>query len=54
MIVVGSFLPALLWGVAFGNIVRGVPIEQDGEFGWPVRRRVLRPAQPVLTDRRAW
>ena len=23
-IVVGSFLPALLWGVAFGNIVRGV------------------------------
>ncbi|MCB8926343.1 MAG: cytochrome d ubiquinol oxidase subunit II [Ardenticatenaceae bacterium] len=24
---VGSFLPALLWGVAFGNIVRGVPID---------------------------
>ena len=23
----GSLLPAVLWGVAFGNIVRGVPIE---------------------------
>ncbi len=29
-IVVGSALPALLWGVAFGNIVRGVPIEPMG------------------------
>lgn len=26
-IVVGSFLPALLWGVAFANIVRGVPLK---------------------------
>lgn len=26
-IVVSSFLPALLWGVAFANIVRGVPLE---------------------------
>jgi cytochrome d ubiquinol oxidase subunit II len=26
-IVAGSFLPALLWGVAFANILRGVPIE---------------------------
>ncbi len=25
-IVVGSFLPALLWGVAFANLVRGVPL----------------------------
>ena len=31
-IVVGSALPALLWGVAFGNIVRGVPINADGVF----------------------
>jgi cytochrome d ubiquinol oxidase subunit II len=29
MIVVGSAVPALLWGVAFGNIVRGVPLD-DG------------------------
>ena len=30
-IVVGSFLPALLWGVAFANIVAGVPLElQNG------------------------
>ena len=28
----GSLLPALLWGVAFGNIVRGVPIDADKEF----------------------
>ncbi len=27
--VVGSFLPALLWGVAFANIVRGVPLKAD-------------------------
>lgn len=28
----GSFLPALLFGVAIGNIVRGVPIDDAGEF----------------------
>ncbi len=27
-IVVGSFLPALLWGVAFANIVNGVPLDE--------------------------
>jgi cytochrome d ubiquinol oxidase subunit II len=31
-IIVGSFVPALLWGVAFGNIVRGVPIDADLEY----------------------
>jgi cytochrome d ubiquinol oxidase subunit II len=31
-IVFGSVLPALLWGVAFANIVRGVPIDRAGEF----------------------
>ncbi len=31
-IVVGSALPALLWGVAFGNIVRGVPIDAHQQF----------------------
>jgi cytochrome d ubiquinol oxidase subunit II len=31
-IVAGSLLPALLWGVAFANIVRGVPIDADGNF----------------------
>ena len=29
---IGSFLPALLWGVAFANIVAGVPIDADKEF----------------------
>jgi cytochrome bd ubiquinol oxidase subunit II len=29
---VGSFLPALLWGVAWANIVHGVPIDRDAEF----------------------
>ena len=28
----GSALPALLWGVAFANIVHGVPINADGNF----------------------
>jgi len=32
MIVVGSLLPALLWGVAFSNIVRGVPLDADHEY----------------------
>src|SRR6476469_7657571 len=31
-ITVGSLLPALLWGVAFANIVRGVPLDADHEF----------------------
>lgn len=28
-IVISSFLPALLWGVAFANIVRGVPLKES-------------------------
>ncbi|MEO5901359.1 MAG: cytochrome d ubiquinol oxidase subunit II [Ilumatobacteraceae bacterium] len=28
----GSLLPAVLWGVAFGNIVRGVDIDRDKEY----------------------
>lgn len=31
-IAVGSFLPALLWGVAFANIVGGVPIDAHRQF----------------------
>jgi cytochrome bd ubiquinol oxidase subunit II len=31
-IVVGSVVPALLWGVAFANLVRGVDLAPDGEF----------------------
>jgi cytochrome d ubiquinol oxidase subunit II len=31
-IFIGSAVPALLWGVAFANIVGGVPIDQKGEF----------------------
>jgi cytochrome d ubiquinol oxidase subunit II len=29
---VGSWLPAVLWGVAFANIVRGVPIDADKQY----------------------
>jgi cytochrome d ubiquinol oxidase subunit II len=29
MIVIGSALPALLWGVAFANIVQGVPLNEN-------------------------
>ncbi|WP_293782856.1 cytochrome d ubiquinol oxidase subunit II [uncultured Aeromicrobium sp.] len=32
MIILGSVVPALLWGVAFANIVRGVPIDADLEY----------------------
>ena len=31
-IFVGSFLPALLFGVAFANIFKGIPIDQDGIY----------------------
>ncbi len=32
MVFVGSLVPALLWGVAFANLVRGVPIEADMQY----------------------
>ena len=32
VIVFGSAVPALLWGVAFGNIVHGVPLDAHGIF----------------------
>ena len=47
-IVVGSCVPALLWGVAFANIVRGVPIDADHEYTGDA----VRPAQPVRAARR--
>ncbi|HRW38567.1 MAG TPA: cytochrome d ubiquinol oxidase subunit II [Aquihabitans sp.] len=28
----GSWVPSILWGVAFANIVRGVPIDEAGDF----------------------
>ncbi len=28
----GSLVPAILWGVAFANFVRGIPIEADGAY----------------------
>ena len=31
-IVAGSLVPAVLWGVAFANIVRGVPVDAAGEY----------------------
>lgn len=36
MIVAGSALPAFLWGVAFANIVQGVPLDADHEFAGTV------------------
>ncbi|HEV8174761.1 MAG TPA: cytochrome d ubiquinol oxidase subunit II, partial [Actinoplanes sp.] len=31
-IVGGSLVPAVLWGVAFGNIVRGIPLDANHEY----------------------
>ncbi|MFC4783420.1 cytochrome d ubiquinol oxidase subunit II [Nocardioides sp. MAHUQ-72] len=31
-IIIGSYVPAVLWGVAFANILRGVPIDADLEY----------------------
>lgn len=33
-IVFGSFLPPLLWGVAFANLLQGLPIEPMDNGGW--------------------
>ena len=32
MIIVGSAVPAVLWGVAFANIVQGVPLDADHNY----------------------
>ncbi len=32
MIFVGSFVPALLWGVAVANLIRGVPIDEEMNY----------------------
>lgn len=32
MIIVGSAVPALLWGVAFANIVQGVPLDANHDY----------------------
>jgi cytochrome bd ubiquinol oxidase subunit II len=32
MIFIGSFVPALLWGVAMGNLLLGVPIDADQHY----------------------
>ncbi|MFY1702303.1 cytochrome d ubiquinol oxidase subunit II [Micromonospora sp. WMMA1923] len=31
-IVVGSLIPAILWGITFANILRGVPLDADHEY----------------------
>lgn len=31
-LVVGSWVPAVLWGVAFANLVRGVPLDADHQY----------------------
>jgi cytochrome d ubiquinol oxidase subunit II len=31
-LIIGSVVPSLLWGVAFANILRGVPIDADKEY----------------------
>ena len=31
-IAIGSWVPALLWGVAFANVVRGLPIDANAQF----------------------
>lgn len=32
VLIVGSFVPSLLWGVAFANILRGVKLDADHEY----------------------
>ncbi len=46
-LVIGSFVPALLLGVAFANIFAGIPIDQQGIF----QGNLLHPSQPVRPRR---
>jgi cytochrome d ubiquinol oxidase subunit II len=36
-IVLGSALPAFLWGIVFANVIYGVPIDSSGEFSGGLR-----------------
>lgn len=36
-IVFGSLAPAAIWGIVFGNIIRGVPINADFDYSGGVR-----------------
>ena len=50
-IFIGSLLPSILWGVAFGNIVHGVPIDASEITGfWPVRDlgKMSQPSDRIL------
>ena len=48
-IAVGSWLPAVLWGVAFAALVRGLPVNADKQMQLVVHRH----PQPVHVARRA-
>ena len=48
-IIVGSFLPALLWGVGWANIVHGVPIDAPRR----VHGDAVHAAEPLRAARRA-
>ena len=45
----GSLIPAVLWGVAFGNMLRGIPLNAAQQL----HRELLQPAEPLLAARRA-
>ena len=45
---VGSFLPALLVGVAFANLIRGISLDPAGQL----HRQLLGPAEPLRTPGR--
>ena len=48
-LIVGSWVPAVLWGVAFANLVRGVELDADHQYVGGL----LGAAQPVRPARRA-
>ncbi len=45
-----SALLALLYGVALGNVVRGVPLDSDGYFFLPLWTNLLPGAQAGVVD----
>ena len=50
---VGGFVPALIFGVAVGNVLQGVPFPAHRRNAHDLRRHLLRPAQPVRAAVRA-
>ena len=49
MFIIGSFLPALLFGVAAGNVIEGIPLNDSGDYTGTFFQ-LLNPFAPHMTE----